>query len=255
MALNIPPQYTYFYKSNWAPNIDQSLLDSIIRLKLENDLEGMVIPKPFFIIAASDIEYDLGIQLQWNALYERLQFLEQRYLSFKALVKEDGTQWIMGENVVIASDETWASIFKKNKLASAYYYEGEPEFNRLSVMFGPKEIKEEKRDDVIVLSDNTIPATSTEVIISEGLENEAKGPKSRRKLFDEATRAGDCESTNITIRSHYYIMGPNGKLERKMFSPKPRKNDGRPPIPNASPGGSSCASSASPVGWRSKYTK
>ncbi|KAL1549206.1 hypothetical protein AAHA92_17338 [Salvia divinorum] len=31
--------------------------------------------------------------------------------------------------MVITSDEAWASIFKKNKLASAYYYECEPEFN------------------------------------------------------------------------------------------------------------------------------
>ncbi|KAL1543689.1 B3 domain-containing protein REM20-like [Salvia divinorum] len=110
-------------------------------------------------------------------------------------------------------------------------------------------------DNVIVLSDNTILDTSTKVIILEGIVNEAKGPKSSRKLFHEATCAGDCESTNINIRRHYYIMGPNGELERKMFSPKPLKNDGRPPIPNASPAGSSCASLASPVGWRSKYTK
>ncbi|KAL1543369.1 B3 domain-containing protein REM20-like [Salvia divinorum] len=116
----------------------------------------------------------------------------------------------MDENVVIASDETWTSIFKKNKLAGAYYYEGEPKFNRLSVM---------------------------------------------AKVSPEAIRprAGDCESTNTKIRHHYYIMVDNGELERKMFSLKGLKNDGRPPIPKASPSGSSCASSASPVEWRRKH--
>ena len=122
-------------------------------------------------------------------------------------------------------------------------------------MFGPKEVKQEKMDDVIVLSDDTIPATSTEVITPNNNVKESKGPKSRRKLFDEGTRVGDCESTNTKVVHHYYIMGPNGKLERKMFSPKPLKNDGRPPLPNASPGGSSCASSASPLGWRGKHKK
>ncbi|KAL1569550.1 hypothetical protein AAHA92_01017 [Salvia divinorum] len=55
-------------------------------------------------------------------------FLEHRYLSFKALVKKDGKQWDMGANIVIASDKTLVSIFKKNKLASTYYYEGEPDY-------------------------------------------------------------------------------------------------------------------------------
>lgn len=117
MALNIPPQNTYFYKFNWATNVDQCLLDSIIRLNHENDLQGTVIPKPFFITAASDIEYELGIKLEWDALYERWQFLEQRYLSFTALVKEDGMQWIMEDNVVVARDETWVSIFKVLKFS------------------------------------------------------------------------------------------------------------------------------------------
>lgn len=51
-------------------------------------------------------------------------------------------------------------------------------------MFVPKEIKQEKMDDVIVLSDNTISATSTEVITSKGIVNKTK----RVKVSLEAIR-------------------------------------------------------------------
>ena len=55
--------------------------------------------------------YDLGVTMPWEALY-RLQFLESRYLSFKALVKEDGVRWDEPNNIGVATDDTWMTILK-----------------------------------------------------------------------------------------------------------------------------------------------
>ncbi|KAL1543875.1 hypothetical protein AAHA92_20794 [Salvia divinorum] len=73
MSLNIPPWKTFFYKANWTHALDESLLQAINRLKQEHGLEGIAIPKPFFHIAAADIAYDLGVNMPWDALYDRLQ--------------------------------------------------------------------------------------------------------------------------------------------------------------------------------------
>lgn len=43
MALNIPPQKSFLYKSNWTHALDESLLESIIRLKHEHDMTGTVV--------------------------------------------------------------------------------------------------------------------------------------------------------------------------------------------------------------------
>ncbi|KAG6397524.1 hypothetical protein SASPL_143693 [Salvia splendens] len=221
MALNIPPQNTFLYKSNWTHALDENLLETIISLKHEHDMTGTVVPKPFFNIAAADMAYNLGVSMPWEALYDRLQFLESRYLSFKALVKEDG----------------------KNRLAGAYYRLAEPAYYQLYNMFGPKEETQDWENEVIVISDTTIPLVATnpdgpalvaeteDTVLSPVWPNELK---SRRKLFDDDQSDGTRESS-----SGRHTMPP---------PPCPRKIQRRPPMPNAFPCGSSCACS-SPGGW------
>ncbi|XP_047951716.1 uncharacterized protein LOC125197032 [Salvia hispanica] len=104
--------------------------------------------------------YDLGVTMPWEALY-RLQFLESRYLSFKALVKEDGVRWDEPNNIGVATDDTWMTILKKHKLAGAYYRQSEPAYYQLCIMFGPKEEMQVQENEVIVISDTTIPLVAT----------------------------------------------------------------------------------------------
>ncbi|KAG6430159.1 hypothetical protein SASPL_108221 [Salvia splendens] len=176
MALNIPPQNTFLYKSNWTHALNENLLESIIRLKHDHDMAGTVVPKLFFDIAAADMAYDLRVTMPWEALYDRLQFLESRYLSFKALVKEDCTP---------------LSHFATN-----------PD--------GPE-----------------VVAETSDTVLSPVWPNELK---SRRKLFDDDQSNGARESSNGR-----QTMPP---------PPRPLKIQCRPPMPNASPCGSSCASSS-----------
>ncbi|KAG6433260.1 hypothetical protein SASPL_104868 [Salvia splendens] len=239
MALNIPPQNTFLYKSNWTHALDESLLESIIRLKHEHDMAGTVIPKPFFDIVAAYMAYDLGVTMPWEALYDRLQFLESRYLSFKALVKEDGVRWDEPNNIVVATDDTWTTILKKNQLAGAYYRQAEPTYYQLYNMFGPKEEMQVQENEVIVISDTTVPLVATnpdgpevvaetsDTVLSPVWLNELK---SRRKLFNDDQSNGTRESSNGR-----QTMPP---------PPCPLKIQRRPPMPNASPCGSSCASSS-----------
>ncbi|XP_042009636.1 uncharacterized protein LOC121758289 [Salvia splendens] len=243
MVLNIPPQNTFLYKSNWTHALDESLLESIIRLKHEHDMAGTVVPKPFFDIVAADMAYDLGVTMPWEALYDRLQFLESRYLSFKALVKEDGVRWDEPNNIVVATDDTWKTILKKNQLAGAYYRQAEPAYYQLYNMFGPKEEMQVQENEVIVISDTTVPLVATnpdgpevvaetsDTVLSPVWPNELK---SRRKLFDDDQSNGTRESS----KGRQTMPPP----------PRPLKIQRRPPLPNASPCDSSCASS-SPGGW------
>ncbi|KAL1565091.1 hypothetical protein AAHA92_07353 [Salvia divinorum] len=168
----------------------------------------------------------------------------------------------MPNNVIDATDEPWTSILKKNKLAGAYYYVGESTFNQLAIMFGPKVLKQEQDKEVIVVSDTTVLVVATEPIDSEGRADTvetvispvwAKEPKVRWKLFDEDQNNGDHElSTEGT--EYYYAMAPDENVEKRQSPPRPREVCGRPPIPNASPAASSCASS-SPIGWWGKLNK
>ncbi|KAL1543876.1 hypothetical protein AAHA92_20795 [Salvia divinorum] len=132
----------------------------------------------------------------------------------------------MPNNIIEATDETWTSILEKNKLVGAYYYVGEPTFNQLAIMFGPKVLKQKQ-------------------------DKEAKELKSRRKLFYEDQNNGYHELSNEGIK-YYYAMAPNESLEKRLLrqpTPLPCQVRGHPPIPKASLAGSSCASS-SPIGTR-----
>ncbi|KAL1540814.1 hypothetical protein AAHA92_25112 [Salvia divinorum] len=128
MALIVPPHNTFFYKSNWKPEVDSLLLRTVIRKKHDSQCKEPMFPRIFFQEAATVIEKDTSYIFVWDELYERLLFLNHHYTSFKELVKVQATHWNVHAHTVSAADKVWKAILKKNKLAAAYYYRDEPEF-------------------------------------------------------------------------------------------------------------------------------
>lgn len=146
-------------------------------------------------------------------------------------------------------------------MARAYYYNGEPEFPKLAILFKSSPIKTESvsasKTQVILISDSTNSPDGG----NRGLGTHAKactkahkatsgegsdsvcsplitGP--RRKLFTE-----DGESE---MQRQHEASEPDGALRRRLeMAPPPRPNNSK-----ASPHGSSCESS-SPTTWWRKY--
>lgn len=117
---------------------------------------------------------------------------------------------------------------QRNHLAKAYYHKGEPEFEKLCILFGFGDVKNERDNSVIVLSDTTY-APSELKNLPQGIDDdeEVTSPipiSSRRRLFEsEAMEMDpDQESTNIVgARRPPRNAFP---LPFKGFSSKAKKN-------------------------------
>ncbi|KAG6421657.1 hypothetical protein SASPL_118214 [Salvia splendens] len=187
---------------------------------------------------------------------QRLDFLKQRYTTFKAVTKNKDASYDVEAKVVRASDVIWEAILKVT-----YYHRDDPYFTLLACLYGMDDVKEEREVEIIVLSDCTeeIPTDEPSCYEVSGFEAEVNSPMMlppqtvRRKLFPEdAAPPLDQESTN-DVGMYFIDIGPDGRLVTRLESTRvlPRsaaaKTDDAGPS-TRSPNASSVASN-SPVGW------
>ncbi|KAL1568240.1 hypothetical protein AAHA92_03633 [Salvia divinorum] len=264
MGSSIPRQEFFLYKSKWSAEVDSVMLSFIVRAKNVAQWSGTVIPIPILEEAVAAIHAATRLSFTWRELYERFQFFEQRHHAFQLVVHTRGVFWNVNNNTMSASPSIWEDILKRSKLAGAYYYFGEPEFSRLTMLFDCKEIKKEKNSDVVVISDSTVPfvgpaappprwseptypiGEASESVSSPIVGNFAT---TRRKLFAEEYINLDNESTNSTAPI-LYVPDRDGASRPKPATsarPQPRAIAFNPA---ASPHGSSCGSTSPNNWWR-----
>ncbi|KAL1547626.1 hypothetical protein AAHA92_15958 [Salvia divinorum] len=228
--MNIPDQTAFFYNGNWSAE------------------------------SAQELQTTAGVIFSEVELSDRVQFMRSRYTTFKDVLRHCGAWWDFPSKSIIASDEVWEKIIKKNSFAGAYYYKEEPLYSKLACLFGMDDVKVEGAKEVIVISE------TNEVILIEDLKSQDLGehdekvnspaifprPTVRRKLFECEAEIKDREST--TELGIYFIdLAPDGQLCTRMekgreFAKHPivtPKTDGPG---TRSPHASSCGSN-SPIGW------
>ncbi|KAL1545248.1 hypothetical protein AAHA92_21995 [Salvia divinorum] len=137
MADQIPLQEVFLYKSNWTAEKDSLVLSIIAKSKTKGEWDGSVIPFDLLEHAAGVLTTEMGLPFTSRDVYDRFRFFEHRYRAFKLVLDTKGVFWNVNTNVVFASESIWKAIFKKNNLCSAYYYYGDPEYRRLTQLFGP----------------------------------------------------------------------------------------------------------------------
>lgn len=149
-----------------------------------------------------------------------------------------------------------------NTFAGAYYYAGEPMYERLACLFGMDDVKLEGQNEVVVISDTTEKVHCDDLMNNEAGEEEVNspvvfpGPKVRRKLFDDVPEPNDRESTTVGGIDFIDLTTDGQMCTRVSFGKELRK----PPVPSKggagpstlkSPNGSSCGSNSPIVtrGW------
>ncbi|KAG6433132.1 hypothetical protein SASPL_104740 [Salvia splendens] len=221
--MNIRPQALFFYRGKWPANLDDQLLTTVVRMKDELHVEGSVIPEETLVEARAKIEARFGKGEDRGSLWfgftsdecqERLQFLHTRLETFNVVVSTPNVWWSSKLKVVDATDSVWSQLLKCHPLADAYYHKEEAEYRRLTVIFIPRDVKQESFDspakfaapeEVIVLSNTTsnhrdvINLTVCDSPFSEEVNSPATliSEKVKRKLFDEGdVESSDRESSN-----------------------------------------------------------
>ncbi|KAL1549117.1 hypothetical protein AAHA92_17256 [Salvia divinorum] len=217
---------------------------------------------------ASVIVAELGLTFTWRELYERFRFFEHRYRAFKLVLDTDGVSWNFNTNLVFGAEPIWENLIQMNKLTTAYYYVGDPEFARLAQLFGPSSVKKEGGTQVVVISDDTAPVgqqtaphlrsrlpASPTIQVSESVYSPITmdATKLRRRLFDEEGQNVEDGSTNEAPKV-FYVPNHEGDLVPRCAtnnnSKKPAKKS---LLPSVSPHGSSCGSTSTAAWWRSAF--
>ncbi|KAL1544819.1 hypothetical protein AAHA92_21622 [Salvia divinorum] len=200
MPPNFKDQNEYFYHGGWTPEMDNLLLTSILREKQMHSFEGTVIPVEFLYEAEATIEEETGVRVNRDDVYNRLQFLEHRYRSFKGLVDHAGTRWDKPSNKVFASEKTWTAILKNSEFIGAYTVDGEPGFKQMQMLFSGDGLKQNKNQEVITISDTTVEDVEIDKTNRLGKVH-VRGQSSSATLnpsnrFDEVGNISDRESSN-----------------------------------------------------------
>ncbi|KAL1549623.1 hypothetical protein AAHA92_17703 [Salvia divinorum] len=236
--MNIPLQLCFLYKKCWTPEIDTVLVDTIVRLKDQTKWVLTEFPNYFFFTAAKEIKNLRGTCFTEDELRKRVKFMQVRYQTFKEIINHEGAFWDMPSKSVIVADDVWIKIFKKNAFAAAYYYNHEPLYNKLVMLFGMEDVKIEDEKEVIVISETTekLPTEDTNYFTYDEGSEEVNSPfifpspNVRRKLFVEDGDQTDRESTTL---------GRDRVLPKPPLVPSGKEKSSR---------ASSCAST-SPIGW------
>ncbi|KAG6385635.1 hypothetical protein SASPL_154471 [Salvia splendens] len=239
---------------DWNNKQDQMAADMWMRIKLLrvkhqqrlHKFKGTVIPQEFLYETEATIEEETGTRVNRDDIYNRLQFLERRYQTFKSLVEHPNTRFEPSSNKVFASEKTWTTILKKNDFAGAYTKNGEPEFKLLKMLFSGDINVSENDIETVALSDNTIDLN---LDADEGqCEDYVSGYNHDshllpRKLFNESSHSRDCESSNsMEIRDRELGQRPENFIYHGFDNAPTRTVD--------SSNSSSCASSNPTLWWR-----
>ena len=131
-----------------------------------------------------------------------------------------------------------------NPLAAAYYQNGEPAYDELTMIFGFKKMKELKGHTVINISDSPLTTHDGETQI-------VHVTPARRKLFDEDDIPWDMQSSNEKV-DHFYEVSPGGELVRQQKTVMSSRPLPKPSLPLSSPNGSFSASYSPPMWWRAQ---
>lgn len=109
---NLPEQSSFFYQSNWTPDVDALLLRTILLMQKTLNWKGIMIPKYFWLEAQANIEVEFGFRFTWDQLYERLQSLGYWYQTLRRVAVVHGKFWDVYANIITASEKVWKNIFK-----------------------------------------------------------------------------------------------------------------------------------------------
>ncbi|KAL1532259.1 hypothetical protein AAHA92_32288 [Salvia divinorum] len=267
MADQIPLQEVFLYKSNWTAEKDSFVLSIIAKSKTKGEWDGSVIPFDLLEHAVGVLTAEMGLPFTSRDVYERFRFLEHRYRAFKLVLDTEGVFWNVNTNVVFTSESIWKAIFKKNNLCSAYYYYGDPEYRRLTQLFGPLTVKKERHTEVVIISDGTAPLgeqtmpshrgrppASPTLVVSESVYSPitTNATKLRRRLFDEDGLNVDGGPT-IEAPGIFYVPIQDGELIPKCAKTNTRNPSKKTIKPSASPHASSCGSTSSIAWWRNAF--
>ncbi|KAG6411708.1 hypothetical protein SASPL_129792 [Salvia splendens] len=198
----IPQQAVYLYYGNWTLEIDEIVLNMIIKLKRETQWKFDEFPSSFILTAQHAVKTKTNILLTEVDIKQRLNFLKQRYTTFKAVVGYKGAS------------------YDKTPFAAAYYHRDDPHFPQLACLYGMDDVKKEREVYVIVLSDCTeeIPTDEPSCYEVSGFEVEVNSPgivppqTVRRKLFPaDVAPPINQESTN-NMGMYFIDIGPDGRL-------------------------------------------
>ncbi|KAG6388815.1 hypothetical protein SASPL_150251 [Salvia splendens] len=135
-----PPQAAYLYYGYWTMELDEIVLNTINKLKMETQWKLDVFPDWFCEKAQHAVQTKTNITLTKVDIKLRLDFLKKRYTTFKAVTKNKGASYDVEAKVVRASDVIWEAM-----LNVTYYYRDDPHFTLLACLY-------EMEDEIIVLS-------------------------------------------------------------------------------------------------------
>ncbi|XP_042006983.1 uncharacterized protein LOC121755694 isoform X5 [Salvia splendens] len=174
----IPQQAVYLYYDNWTLEIDEIVLNMIIKLKRETQWKFDEFPSWFVLTVQHAVQTKTNILLTEVDIKQRLDFLKQRYTTFKEVVGYKGVSYDVEAKFVRVPDEIWVEIMKKTLFAAAYYHRDNPHFSQLACLYGMDDIKKEREVSVIVLSDCTeeIPTDESSCYEVSGFKAEVNSP-------------------------------------------------------------------------------
>ncbi|XP_057801916.1 uncharacterized protein LOC131017197 [Salvia miltiorrhiza] len=132
----IAPQSWFLYPGKWTRAMDARLMRYIIRNAFACKYEPPHKSRHALEAARDEVNRYYEVDFDLEAIIERVSFLEERYITYRSLIYHPEMKYDLEENRVHASDDVWRRLFKEKIFNQAYFYAGDPEYYKLSILFG-----------------------------------------------------------------------------------------------------------------------
>ncbi|KAG6394650.1 hypothetical protein SASPL_145239 [Salvia splendens] len=149
----VPPQAVYLYFGCWTMELDEIVLNTINKLKMETQWKFDVFPDWYYEKAQHAVQTKTNTTLTNVDIKLRLDFLKKRYTTFNAVTKNKGASYDVEAKVVRASDMIWEAILNKTPFAATYYHRDYPHFTLLECLYEMEDDNGEREVEIIVLSE------------------------------------------------------------------------------------------------------
>lgn len=107
----IPPQEAYLYYGNWSPEVDEIVLNTVIKPNGATRWTLPDFPHWFLLTAQQEVHTKLNIHFTEAKIKQRMDFMKLRFETFNSALRE-GASWDVGAGYVRANDSLWTTILQ-----------------------------------------------------------------------------------------------------------------------------------------------
>ncbi|KAL8553491.1 hypothetical protein ACS0TY_001979 [Phlomoides rotata] len=128
-------QDSFFYGSVFNKHLTMCLLNFLVKESNEGNWVWNESNMLCVVAAQQRLNTVFGTNFSIATIHKRVRLLKNRWNTFNDMLQMSGVNWDSGTNMMRVPAVLWTTTLMSNRLARAYQYEGDPQYDLLQTLF------------------------------------------------------------------------------------------------------------------------